>query len=59
MGTIAVTICSIAISLPLSLLTAIYLTEYSRKTVQKVVYPALDILAALPSVIYGVWGYLR
>lgn len=58
MGTIAVTICSIAISLPLSLLTAIYLTEYSRKTVQKIVYPALDILAALPSVIYGVWGIL-
>jgi len=58
MGTIAVTICSILISLPLSLLTATYLTEYSHKTVRKVVYPALDILAALPSVIYGVWGIL-
>lgn len=58
MGTIAVTICSILISLPLSLLTAIYLTEYSHNTVQKVVYPALDILAALPSVIYGIWGIL-
>lgn len=58
MGTIAVTICSILISLPLSLLTAIYLTEYSHKAVRKVVYPALDILAALPSVIYGVWGII-
>lgn len=58
MGTIAVTICSILISLPLSLLTAVYLTEYSHKTVRKIVYPALDILAALPSVIYGVWGIL-
>lgn len=57
-GTLAVTFISICIALPLSLLTAITLTEYSRKFVRKFIYPALDILAALPSVIYGVWGIL-
>lgn len=57
-GTLAVTFLAICISLPLSLLTAISLTEYSKKIVRKFVYPALDILAALPSVIYGVWGIL-
>ena len=57
-GTLAVTAISICIALPLSLLTAISLTEYSRKFVREFVYPALDILAALPSVIYGVWGIL-
>lgn len=57
-GTLAVTFIAICISLPLSLLTAISLTEYSKKIVRKFVLPALDILAALPSVIYGVWGIL-
>lgn len=57
-GTLAVTFLAICISLPLSLLTAISLTEYSKKIVRRFVYPALDILSALPSVIYGVWGIL-
>lgn len=58
MGTIWVTLLAILIALPISLLTAIYLTEYSKSIVRKFVFPALDILAALPSVIYGVWGIL-
>ena len=58
MGTIWVTLLAILIALPISLLTAIYLTEYSKSIVRKFVFPALDILASLPSVIYGVWGIL-
>ncbi|MCR4829642.1 MAG: phosphate ABC transporter permease subunit PstC [Bacteroidales bacterium] len=58
MGTIWVTILAILFSLPISLLTAVYLTEYSKPIVRKFVFPALDILAALPSVVYGVWGVL-
>ena len=57
-GTLAVTLIAILISLPLSLLTAIYLTEYARPLLRRIINPALDILAALPSVIYGVWGIL-
>jgi phosphate transport system permease protein len=58
MGTIWVTGIALLLALPLSLLTAVFLTEYSRSWVKQWVYPALDILAALPSVIYGVWGTL-
>ena len=58
MGTVWVTGIALALALPLSLLTAIFLTEYARAWVKRWVYPALDILAALPSVIYGVWGTL-
>ena len=58
MGTVWVTGIALALALPLSLLTAVFLTEYSRSWVKRWVYPALDILAALPSVIYGVWGTL-
>ncbi|MCD8101441.1 MAG: phosphate ABC transporter permease subunit PstC [Alistipes sp.] len=58
MGTLWVTGLAILIALPISLLTAVYLTEYARPVVRKYVFPALDILAGLPSVIYGVWGTL-
>lgn len=57
-GTFYVTGVAVAISLPTSLLLAILLTEYSRKSVRRFVYPLLDILASLPSVIFGVWGTL-
>lgn len=58
MGTVWVTLLSITIALPISILTAVFLTEYARPIIKKFVFPVLDILAALPSVIYGVWGVL-
>jgi phosphate transport system permease protein len=58
MGTVWVTALAVIIAAPVSLLSAIYLTEYARPNVRKYVFPALDILAGLPSVIYGVWGSL-
>ena len=57
-GTIWVTSVSICLALPISLLTAIFLTEYAKSFVKKLVFPTLDILVAIPSVIYGVWGVL-
>ena len=58
MGTVWVTLLAIAFALPISLFTAVYITEYSRPMVKRFVFPVLDILAALPSVVYGVWGVL-
>lgn len=58
MGTVWVTLLAIAFALPISLFTAIYITEYARPVVKRFVFPVLDILAALPSVVYGVWGVL-
>lgn len=57
-GTFYVTAVAIVIALPVSLLMAVLLTEYSRSVVRRWIYPLLDILAGLPSVIYGVWGTL-
>ena len=57
-GTFWYTALAILIALPISLLMAIYLTEYAHRSIRKYVYPLLDILAGLPSVIYGVWGSL-
>lgn len=58
MGTVWVTGLAVLFALPVSLLMAIFLTEYSRRFVRRFVFPLLDILAGLPSVIYGVWGSL-
>lgn len=56
LSSIYVTILSVAIALPVSLLTALYLTENARPWVKKAVFPVMDILAGIPSVVYGLWG---
>ena len=58
LSSIYVTALSIIIALPISLLTALYLTERSRPMMRKIVFPVLDILAGVPSVVYGLWGTL-
>ena len=58
MGTLWVTGIAILIAVPISLLTAIYLSEYAPKRVREISKPFIDLLAGIPSVIYGVWGIL-
>jgi phosphate transport system permease protein len=49
---------AIIITVPICLLTAIYLIEYAKKRILNFFYPIIDILAGLPSVILGVWGVI-
>lgn len=56
LSSVYITILSVAIALPVSLLTALYLTENARPWVRKAVFPVMDILAGIPSVVYGLWG---
>jgi len=58
MGTLWVTAVAAAIAIPLCLLTAIYLSEYVQKKVREWTKPFIDLLAGIPSVVYGVWGVL-
>ena len=55
-GTVWVTIAAAALAIPPCLLTAIYLSEYAHQSTRAVMKPLLDLLAAIPSVVYGVWG---
>jgi phosphate transport system permease protein len=57
-GTLWVTAVAVIIAVPLSLLTAIYLSEYAPGYVRKCTKPLIDLLAGIPSVVYGVWGVL-
>ncbi len=58
MGSIWVTVVAMILSVPPCLLTAIYLSEYASSSIRTVMKPLLDILAAIPSVVYGVWGVI-
>jgi phosphate transport system permease protein len=57
-GSLYVTILSFIFAAPVCLLAGIYLTQFSPKRLVKFIHPVIDILAGLPSVIYGVWGIL-
>jgi phosphate transport system permease protein len=57
-GSIYVTIIAFVLACPLCLLSAIYLSEFSGTRLIRFMHPVIDILAGLPSVVYGVWGIL-
>lgn len=52
-GTILITFVSALISIPIGLFTAIYLSEYANKKVRKVIKPILEVLAGIPSIVFG------
>jgi len=58
LSTVYVSLLAIAIALPLSLLTSIYLNTYASKNLRRFFQPFIDVLSGIPSVIYGVWGTL-
>lgn len=49
---------AVILSIPLSLLTAVFLTEMANKKLATIVSGAIELLAAIPSVIYGLLGML-
>ena len=52
-GTMLVSAIAMAVALPMGLLSAIYLSEYSPDGLRRVVKPVLEILAGVPTVVYG------
>lgn len=58
LSSIVGTAASVLLGVPIGLLTAVFLTEVSGKTLSKAVQPAVELLAAIPSVIYGLLGMM-
>ena len=58
LSTLYVSLIAIAIALPLSLLSSIYLCTYASKSISRIFEPVIDLLSGIPPVIYGVWGTL-
>jgi phosphate transport system permease protein len=57
-GTVLVSLIAMAVALPAGLLSAIYLSEFAPQTVRRVAKPALEILAGIPTVVYGYFALL-
>ncbi|OFX52527.1 MAG: phosphate ABC transporter permease subunit PstC [Bacteroidetes bacterium GWA2_30_7] len=53
-----VTVLALLFSAPICLLSAILLTQYGKSRILNIMHPVIDILAGIPSVVYGVWGIL-
>jgi phosphate transport system permease protein len=58
MGTIWVTALAMLAAVPISLMSAIYLSEYAHVNVRDIIQPVIDLLAGIPSVVYGLFGIL-
>lgn len=58
LSSIVGTMASVLIGVPLGLLTAVFLTEVADKRLSAIVQPAIELLAAIPSVIYGLLGMM-
>ena len=52
-GTLLTTFIAIFVALPIGLTIAVYLSEYAPKKIRKTIKPLLEILAAVPTVVYG------
>ena len=57
-GTLLISLIALTIAVPVGLMSAIYLAEYASRRVRGVIKPALEILAGIPTVVYGFFAAL-
>lgn len=57
-GTLLVAAIALAVALPLGILAAVYLSEYARPRVRRVLKPAIEVLAGVPTVVYGYFALI-
>jgi len=56
-GTLVCATIAIFIGVPISVLTALYLSFYAPASVRKFMVAIIDLMAAFPSVLFGIWGF--
>lgn len=57
-GTMLVSAIAMLVALPMGVLSAIYLSEYARPAIRRIVKPTLEILAGVPTVVYGYFALM-
>jgi phosphate transport system permease protein len=57
-GTVVTTAVALAVAIPMGSLIAIYLSEYASRGVREMIKPALELLSAVPTVVYGYFALL-
>lgn len=58
LGTLLISLIAMLVSVPIGIFTAIYLVEYSSDRVRGLIKPAMEILAGVPTVVYGFFAIL-
>lgn len=56
-GTIISSIIAMLVAIPIGLTTAIYLSEYATENVRKIIKPLMEVLAGIPTIVYGFFAY--
>ena len=57
-GSVAVTLGAVIIGVPIAICCSIFLTEFAPAALSKLFRPAIQLLAGIPSVVYGFWGLM-
>jgi phosphate transport system permease protein len=57
-GTVLVAFIAVALAIPLGTVSALFITEYASPGARKYLTALVDLLAAIPSLIFGLWGFL-
>ena len=57
-GTVQIALIALVIAFPLALATALYISEYAPARLKSTAIALIDLMAAIPSIIYGMWGLL-
>src|SRR5690606_33017953 len=52
-GTLMISAIAMLVAVPIGLMTAIYLNQYAHRSVRKVVKPIIEVLAGIPTIVYG------
>ena len=57
-GTILCSIVAVVIAVPIAVFSALYLNFYAPQWLKKILVAVIDMMAAFPSILFGVWGFL-
>ena len=57
-GTILCSLVSVVIAVPISVFSALYLNFYAPGWLKKILVAVIDMMAAFPSILFGIWGFL-
>ncbi|MFI1965594.1 phosphate ABC transporter permease subunit PstC [Streptomyces pathocidini] len=55
-GTVLIALVAIAVAVPLAVGSALYISEYAPPRLRRTLVSVVDLMAAVPSVVYGLWG---
>jgi len=56
-GTVEVALVAMVVAFPLALMMALFITDYAPERIKSTLVSAIDLMAAVPSIIYGLWGF--